>query len=315
MKLAWHEKAKFFPANPSTPARTRGAVLMFLALAPLSYASAATLYIGGSPTTTLTAPGPYHFRPWVAGSAWASAKFTIKNMPAWARFNPDTGMLSGTAYSSNIGTYPNIIISASGGGASARLAPFTIQVTNGSTTTTSGPPTISGTPAASVLVGSAFSFTPTAADPAGRKLTFSVNTKPSWTSFNTATGQLSGTPAAANVGTTSNIVITASDGVASASLKAFSLTVTQVTNGTATLSWLPPTTDTSGKALTGLAGYQINYGTSSTNLSQVVQVANPGLTTYVINNLTPGTYYFGVLAYTSAGAQSSLSTLVSKTVN
>ena len=34
MKLAWHENAKLFPANPSTPARRHGAVLMLLALAP-----------------------------------------------------------------------------------------------------------------------------------------------------------------------------------------------------------------------------------------------------------------------------------------
>jgi hypothetical protein len=91
--------------------------------------------------------------------------------------------------------------------------------------------------------------------------------------------------------------------------------VTQTGNGSATLSWLPPTTNTNGTTLTNLAGYQIKYGTNSGALSQTVQVANPGLTTYVISNLSPGTYYFGTLAYTSTGTQSKLSSLVSKTIH
>jgi len=90
--------------------------------------------------------------------------------------------------------------------------------------------------------------------------------------------------------------------------------VTQLADGSATLSWLPPTTDTSGAALANLAGYQIRYGTTSSDLSQTVQITNPGLTSYVISNLTPGTYYFGIAAYTATGAQSQLSNLVSKTL-
>jgi hypothetical protein len=167
-----------------------------------------------------------------------------------------------------------------------------------------------------VSVGGFFGFTPGSSDPAGRKLTFSVNTKPSWASFDSTTGRIQGTPGSTSVGTTSNIIITASDGVASASLKPFSITVVgTAANGSATVSWLPPTTDTTGKPLVGLAGYQIKYGTSAGNLSQTIQVANAGLTTYVVSNLTPGTYYFGVEAYTASGAQSTLSSLVSKTLN
>jgi hypothetical protein len=45
-----------------------------------------------------------------------------------------------------------------------------------------------------------------------------------------------------------------------------------------------------------------------------VKLANPGLTSYVIENLAAGTYYFGVKAYNSAGATSSVSSLVSKTI-
>ena len=92
-----------------------------------------------------------------------------------------------------------------------------------------------------------------------------------------------------------------SDGRATASLAAFSISVVDVSNGGATLSWTPPTQNTDGTSLTNLAGYRIAYGTSSTALTQTVQVANPGVSSYTISNLSPGTYYFAVRAYTSSG--------------
>jgi hypothetical protein len=287
-----------------------------LLLAPLS-AMAGTLYIGGTPLTTIGAHSHYYFRPWITGSDKATAKFAIRNKPYWASFDPATGTLSGKVYAQQVGQYASITISASGATSATRMLPFSIAVTGSASTPppASGAPTISGSPATSVVaVSTAFSFQPTASDPAGRRLTFSVNTRPSWTSFDSTTGRLYGAPGAADVGTTSNIVITANDGTASASLKAFSLTVTQIGNGSATLSWTPPTRNSDGTVLTNLAGYQIKYGTNSGALSQTIQVANPGLTTYVISNLSPGTYYFGTLAYASTGTQSKLSSLVRKSI-
>jgi len=84
--------------------------------------------------------------------------------------------------------------------------------------------------------------------------------------------------------------------------------------GSATLSWTAPTENTDGTALTNLSGYRILYGTSASSLSNVVTVANAGLTTYVID-LMPGTYYFAVKAYTATGAQSASSNVVAKVVN
>ena len=67
-------------------------------------------------------------------------------------------------------------------------------------------------PATTVKAGRAYSFKPTAADPDGDALTFSITNRPTWATFNAATGQLAGTPAVASVGTYSNIVISVSDG-------------------------------------------------------------------------------------------------------
>lgn len=51
-------------------------------------------------------------------------------------------------------------------------------------------PTISGSPASTVQQGNTYSFTPSAEDQDGDKLTFSITNKPAWASFNTATGRL-----------------------------------------------------------------------------------------------------------------------------
>lgn len=87
------------------------------------------------------------------------------------------------------------------------------------------------------------------------------------------------------------------------------------TAGTVTINWTPPTENVDGSTLTNLSGYDIHYGTSSGNYTQTITVSNPGLATYVVSNLAPGTYYFAVGAVNSAGIESPLSAQVSVTVN
>ncbi len=204
------------------------------------------------------------------------------------------------------------MISVSDGrGGNATLPAFSLTVN-----ATNRAPTISGTPATSVNVGAAYSFTPTASDPdSGDTIAFGIANRPSWATFDTATGRLSGTPTAADVGTTSNIVISVSDGNGgNATLPAFSITVAGTTTGSATLNWTAPTQNEDGSTLTDLAGYRILYGTSATALTQTIQVANPGLTTYVVDNLAQGTWYFAMRSYTSAGLESAQTNVVSKLV-
>jgi hypothetical protein len=84
---------------------------------------------------------------------------------------------------------------------------------------------ISGTPSTIVNAGSGYLFQPRSSAPTGATVAFSITNKPSWASFSTVSGALSGTPPASAVGTASDIVISASDGVSTAALPAFSLTV------------------------------------------------------------------------------------------
>jgi hypothetical protein len=175
-------------------------------------------------------------------------------------------------------------------------------------------PRITGTPITSVLQGTAYVFGPSATDADGNTLTFSVANLPSWAAFNSSTGQLTGTPTAANVGAYNNITISVSDGSASASLAAFNIQVVATATGSATLTWTPPTQNTDGSALTNLAGYKVYWGTSQGNYTNSVTIANPGLATYVVDQLTPARWYFVVTAYSNAGFESGYSTPVSKVV-
>ncbi|HEY6922224.1 MAG TPA: putative Ig domain-containing protein [Steroidobacteraceae bacterium] len=186
--------------------------------------------------------------------------------------------------------------------------------------------TIAGKPATSVAANSYYGFQSWATDNDNRAVTYSIKNKPAWATFDTRYGHLYGVPTSANVGTYASIVISASDGLSSASLPAFSITVTgkatgggttggsSSTTGSAMIQWNPPTQNTNGSALTNLAGYMIRYGTSAKSLASSVKVANPGLTSYQIDGLAAGTYYFAIAAYNSAGQTSSLSSLVSKIV-
>lgn len=171
-------------------------------------------------------------------------------------------------------------------------------------TNTNNAPTISGNPAAAVTVGETYQFTPNASDADGDSLTFAIENKPRWAEFNTSTGALTGTPELGDIGAYANIGISVSDGNASTNLSAFSVDVTQVATGAVTLSWTPPTQNEDGSALTDLTAYRFYYGTTSGNYTNQVQVDNPGVTTYVVENLAPATYYFVATSINSMGIES-----------
>jgi len=165
-------------------------------------------------------------------------------------------------------------------------------------------PVISGVPATTVLMNNSYSFMPTASDPDDDVLTFSVQNRPTWAQFDSATGELTGTPQPGDIGTYQNIVLSVSDGDLSDSLGAFSVNVVQIANGSITLSWTAPTQNEDGSALVDLAAYKFYYGTSPGSYPDQVRVDNPGITTYVIENLQPATYYLVATAVNGAGVES-----------
>jgi hypothetical protein len=176
-------------------------------------------------------------------------------------------------------------------------------------------PTISGSPPPAVLEGEVYEFAPTASDPDGDSLTFSITRKPRWATFNRMTGQLSGTPQNEDVGNFTNIQISVSDGQLTASLKDFDVTVDQIAAGSVTLSWLPPTHNSDGTALTDLTGYRIYYGRNPNTLQRTIVLNNPGLSSYFVDNLPPAVWHFAMTSVNSRGVESNRSPTVSKTIS
>jgi len=266
--------------------------------------------ISGTPATSVLAGVAYSFRPVASDPDGNTLRFSIQGQPSWATFSTTTGRLSGTPAIANVGTFSNIRISVTDGTATTNLTAFNIQVT----APANRAPVISGTPVGQVSVGVAYSFQPSASDADGNPLTFRIENMPSWAQFNTTNGRLSGTPAAGNVGTFSNIMISVSDGTASTSLSSFSITVVQTGSGTAVVSWAAPTSNTDGTALTDLAGFRVVYGRAQNTLDQAVEVNNPGLTSYTVTDLASGQWYFAVYAVNQRGIASDLSNVATKTI-
>ncbi len=163
---------------------------------------------------------------------------TITNvaaLPAWLTLTDNgdgTATLTGTPTNAEIGDH-SVELQVEDASGEIDTQNFTISVDN-----TNDAPTIAGTPVTSVDEDNAYSFTPTANDVDGGTLSFSITNKPSWATFDSATGQLSGTPTNDDVGITEGIVISVNDGTVVTPLPAFNLTVNNV-NDAPTISGTP----------------------------------------------------------------------------
>jgi len=181
-----------------------------------------------------------------------------------------------------------------------------------------GAPVIAGTPGKNVKVGSQYTFAPVASDPDSDTLAFSIQNRPTWAQFDTVTGRLTGKPGVQDVGKFAGIAITVSDGKASKALAAFAIAVEPAPgsdSGSATLSWMAPTENIDGSPLTDLAGYEVYFGKSKDTLDQKVTLTNPSLSTYIVENLEPGTWYFALTAVNQKGVTSELSNIATRKIS
>jgi hypothetical protein len=304
----------------------------------LAAAQAATgVSIGGAPVTSVPAAKYYNFQPWALDSQHKTLRFTIVNKPAWAGFDARYGRLYGSPIPANVGTYRNIAIYVTDGQYSASLPSFSITVTP----LADPGPTIGGSPSTAAVVGKSYTFQPTAHDSYGLRMVFGIVNKPAWLTINTATGQLSGTPRASDVGTYPRIVVAVSDGYKTATLPAFNLTVAGVaspgsqppvnppppastptptpdpaatTLSAVSLQWEPPTENTDASPLTDLRGYHVYYGRNPQSLDKKTTVPQPGVAGYVVESLTSGTWYFAVAAYNTSGVEGDRSDVIVRVV-
>lgn len=221
-----------------------------------------------------------------------------------------------------------LILSACDGGASTSLTTASASGSGTSNTPvggSSGTPTtqalsISGQPPGSATVGAGYSFRPTTNAASASSLVFSIQNGPSWASFDPGSGTISGTPPSTAVGSYPGIVVSVSDGTTTASLPAFTIQVSAAAaapgagTGSVTLAWDPPASNTDGTPLNSLTGYRIYYGTSASTLSQSVDVNSGSATTFTVQGLASGTWYFAIQAVSVEGTASELSALTSATI-
>ena len=194
--------------------------------------------ISGTPAEAVQAEHVYTFTPSASDTDGDTLAFsTANNRPDWLSISSTTGTLQGTPPISEIGKRITIVLQVSDGKEVASLPPFTLTIKKDNTT-----PSISGTPNKTIQAEQTYTFTPSASDTDGDTLAFSIKNKPTWASFNTATGTLSGTPNNADAKTYNNIILSVTDGTDTVALPPFKITVVPINH--------PPTI--SGTSLTVL---------------------------------------------------------------
>ncbi len=281
--------------------------------------------ISGTPPQQVTLGTNYFFKPTANDSDGDRLTFSIRNKPVWASFGSTTGELSGTPASGDAGLNTGIVISVSDGVRGAALPPFSIEIITAVPpipaqdpppgASEEFPPEISGAPMELAAVNQLYFFQPFASDLDGDQLEFSIVNKPSWLGFDSLSGAISGIPTAADVGSYGGIWINVSDGLNGASLGPFDIEVVAIGQDSVTLSWLPPTENEDGSPLMDLAGYRLRYGSNANSYPNLIDINNPGIVTFSVENLVPNTYYFVITAYNSSGVESTFSNQATMTLN
>lgn len=88
----------------------------------------------------------------------------------------------------------------------------------------------------------------------------------------------------------------------------------QVGTGTATLSWTPPSANEDGSTPVNLNGFNVYLGNSQASLQPVANVS-ANATSYTVNSLPSGVFYFAITAVSTSGMESVYSNVATKTIN
>jgi len=92
------------------------------------------------------------------------------------------------------------------------------------------PPSIAGSPPGSVAANEMYDFVPSASDPNGDVLGFSITNKPTWAGFTEETGELQGVPGEEHIGVQGPITVTVHDPYGESASLQFTIEVTPGSN-------------------------------------------------------------------------------------
>jgi streptogramin lyase len=254
---------------------TAGTFTFYSASSPaITSASAATFTVGTAGSFTVTATG------FPAPSLSESGA-----LPSGVTFNSATGVLSGTPAAGTGGSYPITFTARNGIGTDA-VQRFTLTVNEAATITSAN--------SATFTVGTAGSFTVTATGFPAPSLSES-GALPSGVTFNSATGVLSGTPAA-GTGGSYPITFTARNGIGTDAVQRFTLTVNEASQA-----------DDFGLSVTPTAR-TMNASTTSTTatVSTTLTSGSPQPIALSVSGLPAGASYSFNPASVSSGSSSTL---------
>lgn len=283
--------------------------------------------IEGIPGALVIAGATYSFQPTASDPDEDNLVFSIVNRPTWASFDSSTGRLSGTPRNRNAGYYDGIAISVSDGVETIALPSFSIlvepNIVGGGNTSggdTSGGDTSGGSSSDGGTSDSDTSGGNTGGDTSGSDTSGDDNSGSDSSGDDTSGGDIPGgdtsggnTSGNDTSGDDTSGDDTSGGDTAGGDTSGGSSPIT----GTASLSWVAPTTRVDGTplSLSQIAGYRIYSGTSRNSLALVRDLDDGSATSYVITGLAAATtHYFAVSVYDADGNESGRSEVASKRI-
>ncbi len=137
----------------------------------------------------------------------AELSFHLNNEPTGMEID-ENGVITWTP-GEGVTTSGTVTVIVSDGGTTDGTQNFVVDVLP-----VNNPPVISGLPATTIEINTFYSFTPLASDADGDDLQFTILGLPSWASFNSNTGNVSGLPVEGDEGNYPGIVISVTDNIA-----------------------------------------------------------------------------------------------------
>ncbi|WP_020477107.1 putative Ig domain-containing protein, partial [Catenovulum agarivorans] len=192
--------------------------------------------------------------------------FSASLLPSWLTFDTNSGVLSGTPTNDNVGDH--LVVLDVFDGTDIQQQSFTITVSN-----TNDAPVITSTAVTTANEDQAYSYTFTATDvDSSDSLTLSAPTLPTWLSFDTSTGVLSGTASNDEVGAHS-VVLAVTDGTETLQ-QSFTITVANTNDA-------PVITSTAVTTATEDQVYSYTFSATDVDSSDTLTLSAPTLPTWL----------------------------------